>query len=431
MARTTSFITAQLIQGHQGYCSGKKRLFHGSEACRSVLVSHAKTIGLFKYHAPPDHMPAGVSLEERWHIWIGQERLRRLSWAIYEYDSSVSYLHHMRPYITVGDVIGDLPCSRAHWEAETAHSWAALHPWGSVPNPKPFRETIRSFFDGTPNPISRITEDSHRQYILLTLIRMLWTKQEISRSPICDLLDRHDWANDRRGLLDAINTFPMHPSATTVVSSSTLHEQGLIARMVQIVHLSNLYGAGDLMDLIHRLVRPSLDHKPVEEGLLRWARRDLQRVRQMAYHAAQILAVVRHFASNLPLEPFNVFHAGVILWCMTALLPQVSGRSIDTTASSEAILPIRLDHLAKEEIDVTVQNIQDWIRSGGNNGISLFSIPDICSSDGQRRVLDLTADILNNMTVWGVARSFRKVVLELRKRQPLGYNATSPTPLPW
>jgi hypothetical protein len=38
-------------------------------------------MGLFHYRAPP--APENVTLEERWHIWVGQEKFRRLGWAVY------------------------------------------------------------------------------------------------------------------------------------------------------------------------------------------------------------------------------------------------------------------------------------------------------------------------------------------------------------
>src|ERR1700761_1913137 len=105
---TLSYISTQLIQGHQGYSSGRRRLFDCSEKYRSALVNNAKRLGLFKYHAPLELVQNAKTLQERWHVWIKQESLRRLAWAIYEYDSSVSFLHNNRSYITVGDMALDL-----------------------------------------------------------------------------------------------------------------------------------------------------------------------------------------------------------------------------------------------------------------------------------------------------------------------------------
>jgi hypothetical protein len=360
-------------------------------------------------------------------VWISQESLRRLARAVYEYDSSVSFLHNNRPYITVGDMVLDLPCSAAHWEAETCQSWASLHPWGYVPVLMSFRTTIRILFDNTPNPISKIAEESHRRLIILTLIRMLWTVKEIRRSPIADLVDSTHWVEDRRSLLHGINMFGEFPFSTAVAASQTSDQVVLIARRMQIVHLANLYGARDLMDLIYRLVRPSSDSKVAEQGLISWAKHDPKMVREAAFHAAQTLTIIRHFPSNLSLEAFNTFHAGVVLWCASALLPEIQSQSesqneplmtSNPTSTSKTAVSIRLDTLPKEDGDTTTRITQNWIQTGGTNNISIFGIPDLCGPVGQARVLDLTADMLKNMTVWGVAQSLRKVILELRHRQP-------------
>jgi len=82
--RTESYLTAQLLQGLHGYCSGNKRLFELSESFRNNLIHHAKCMGLFRQR--PDNDPGGIlgrSAEERWSDWIHQERLCRLGWAVY------------------------------------------------------------------------------------------------------------------------------------------------------------------------------------------------------------------------------------------------------------------------------------------------------------------------------------------------------------
>lgn len=38
-------------------------------------------MGLFREHLPL--IKDGVTVTERWHSWLGQERLRRLAWAVY------------------------------------------------------------------------------------------------------------------------------------------------------------------------------------------------------------------------------------------------------------------------------------------------------------------------------------------------------------
>ncbi|KEF63427.1 uncharacterized protein A1O9_01405 [Exophiala aquamarina CBS 119918] len=411
------YITAQLLQGTHGYCSGSKRLLETAECWRSALVNTAKSTGLFNYEPAQHLLSECKSAEERWKVWIGQERRRRLSWAVYEYDSSVSYLHNIRPYVTVGDMILDLPSSPPHWEAETAYSWAALHPWGPGPKYSAFRSTIRHFFDGTADPLSRLDEDNQRLPIMLTLIRMLWTVKEIRRSPICDLIDNSHWVNDARSLLKGINMFQESIVSLTASAKCTVDQILQAVRRAQMVHLAHLYGAGDLLDLVYVMIRQSPARDTAQERLRQWAKHDARRVRHVAFHAAQILALVRHWPGNAPLESFNVFHAGVVLCCMCVLLP--------SNQTSEVVFPraraddaVRLDHLAMDQNDPRMNSIQAWVRDGGHRTVCIFGINDLTITMAQRQVLELTAEILGNMQVWGVSQYFRKIILDLSRKTP-------------
>lgn len=111
--RTRSYLTAQLLQGTVGFCSGNERLFELSESYRSTLVHHAKCMGLFRFETIKPTR-AETSLETAWQKWIGEEELRRLGWAIYKYDASVSYLHNNRPFLSTGDINLDLPAPSDH-----------------------------------------------------------------------------------------------------------------------------------------------------------------------------------------------------------------------------------------------------------------------------------------------------------------------------
>jgi hypothetical protein len=389
-------------------------------------------MGLFNYRPPPQLVQKANTLQERWYIWTRQETLRRLAYAVYEYDSALSNIHNNRPYVTVGDMLLDLPSSAAHWEAETPQSWAALHTWDIVPSPNPFREMIEPFFQNVPLPMSNLAEDCYRQLLILTFIRMLWTMKEIKRSPLCGLGNLGHWLNNRHSLLRRINMLQEFPYSTATTANHTSDQLVLIAQRAQVVHLANFYGAGDLMDLVYRLVRPSSDNKAAERGLIHWAKQEPTRVRETMFHAAQTLALVRHFPSNTPLESFNVFHAGIVLWSMCTLFPQTrrqiesqsqTGSSFHTPSTfssntgSTVISSIRLDHLSKQDNGAHTEAIQQWIQTGSTKSVSIFGIPDLCDPAGQIRVLELSADILKNMTVWGVAQSLRRVLLELRQRQ--------------
>jgi Fungal specific transcription factor domain len=84
-------------------------------------------MGLFR-HENQKSTVRKTSVEEEWHDWIEEESLRRLGWAVYKYDASVAYLHNNRPFLSTGDINLNMPASAEHWAAESAYTWADLHP---------------------------------------------------------------------------------------------------------------------------------------------------------------------------------------------------------------------------------------------------------------------------------------------------------------
>ena len=244
--RTGSHLTAQLLQGTHGYCSGNERLFELSESCRSTLVHHAKCMGLF--HADVNK-PSGpdTTTDKSWHQWIDAERLRRLGWAVYKYDASVAYLHNNRPFLSTGDINLNLPSSIEHWNAESAQAWASLHPWTrAVPVSPRLRPTIRLMFDGTTNPLQKIADDEHIFLVVITLVRMLWTLKEIRSSPINDLTTPAGFNDGRETLLRALDRMTIPVVAFS--KSHTRQEMSRLVHRVQLIHVAHIYGAGDLMN---------------------------------------------------------------------------------------------------------------------------------------------------------------------------------------
>jgi hypothetical protein len=389
-------------------------------------------MGLFHYEAPPPSSTG--TLEEQWRAWIKQESLRRLGWAVYvrvsipfavsgvklrrtqEYDSSVSYLHNTRPNIGLAEMNMDLPSSAEHWEAESAEAWAALQPWTDrCPKTVSFRSLIRTLFDGTEAAVSKIVDDRHGFIIILTLMRMLWSMKEVEGSPISDLIrDTDRLAESRKHLLEVLDRFL--PLGAALSSAYTRKARTNIVHKAQIVHMAHLYGAGDLMDWLYPLVRGGKAAENVKTRMVRWASQDIARVRRVTYHSAQALALIRQYPYNMPLEAFNAFHAGVVLWCMTDLLPQDSyGIQGDR---------LRLDQLASPE-DPASDPVRTWIRDGGQYVLWLYGVPAFGCEGSRHQILEQTAEILERMRVWGISQNFLKVILGL-----LEIESPSPTEPP-
>ena len=144
-----------------GYCVGNKRLYTYSESLRASVINNARCMGIFSYRPPPPPSPDHRSLEERWRTWVAQERLRRLAWGVYEHDTLPSFFRHTPFLIGSGEMTVDLPSTTAHWEADTALSWAALNPMVETPKTIPFYPTLTAFLEGTPDVFGKLGEDQH------------------------------------------------------------------------------------------------------------------------------------------------------------------------------------------------------------------------------------------------------------------------------
>jgi hypothetical protein len=403
--RTGPYLTAQLLQGTHGYCTGSERLFELSESCRSTLLHEAKCMGLFRSEAPAP-VQANLPLEDAWRRWIEAEKLRRLGWVVYMYDASVAYLLNNRPFLSIGDINLNLPASSEQWAAETAQAWAALHPSKTYPTNLPLRPTIRMLFDGTQNAVEKIADEGHRFLVVLTLVRMLWSLKESRSSPLNDLIMPVPFDDGRTNLLHVLDSM-----SVPMVAFSKSHTKTEIDRLVhrmRLIHLAHIYGAGDLMNWLYPYLRHGPEAENAADRMRQWGFEDAQRTREVAYHSAQILGLVRNFPNGMPLEPYLIFHAGVVLSCVATLLA--------TCLPSTHGPPLQLDQLDQGDGSLSRRHLH-WIANGGSQCVSIFGTRSLCSPTGRQEVLDQTAALLKRQKVWGIARNLEQVVLSLRGRE--------------
>lgn len=271
---------------------------------------------------------------------------------------------------------------------------------------------MRKFFDpAEKDPFSRITDEQHRHLIILTLMRMLWTLKEIKGSPICELVDLNDHqGRDQRNLLKVVDTFESATQSSTIARRTLQMET---ARRYQLVHVAHFFAAGNLMDWLYPLLRGGAETVRAKEPMKKWAGENPSRVRELAFHSAQVLAVIRKYPCNLPLEAFNAFHAGVVLWCMALLLRQDLQPQAGRTA-------IRLDQLTEGHESSNQELVDRWILEGGPWIVGAYGVPVLASPTGCLQVLEQTAEILRNMRVWGIAQNFLNVIMELLDTQASG-----------
>ncbi|KAL2678328.1 hypothetical protein Neosp_009073 [[Neocosmospora] mangrovei] len=426
VTRSEHYLTAQLLQAIGGRASGHRRLFNHSRDLRSMLVQNARQAGLFQEPTSRcvsvDDNDNDGSPESRWLGWVAAERRRRLGWAIYDLDATASILHNERPTFSMGDMVLSLPDEAARWEAPTAYSWMALHPWHPPQEERlDFRRMARGCFELSVAQDMQLTDDQHLHIVTITLARFLWSIKELQASPLMDAVpEQWPLVAHKRTLLEKLDQFRACPDVGKAVKND-----GNLRRIVQrslTIHLCHLYGAGDLMDWLPALLRTVGQHKEAKARMSRWGSEDDARLRDVAYHSAQILALSRSFPFNTPSESFYVFYAGAALWC-TAVLLESSDISRTETLNNddngddedddyEDLPTLCLDETKPENKDMD-EKIQRWICQGGTLRLRVYGVPNLGSKESRIQVLQETLDILHKMRTWELSKAFSGVMQQL------------------
>lgn len=308
-----------------------------------------------------------------------------------------------------------MPSPLSLWEAPSEQAWSALSPWSEdVPPSKPFRSAMRMILDpdGTGGS-SDTSDDETKQIMVLTLMRFFWSLKAIQGFPMIDIVAYKvplvaPLVAGQAKLLEMLDTFLRSPASAT--ATHTKDALAGMARISQIVHMGHLYAAGDLMDWLHALLHEGPGQERSRARMEEWKAESKQRVREVIYHCAQLLAIVRYYPYNSPLEPFNVFHAGVVLYCAGKMLPQGP-----TTGPEDRDTPrqsIRVDQLSTDATTIA-PGISKWIREGGPEEVTLFGVPVLACAQGRLQVLKQTAELLESMRVWGIAQNFHSVIVRL------------------
>ncbi|KAF5235272.1 hypothetical protein FAUST_7165 [Fusarium austroamericanum] len=405
-------LTAQLLFAIHGRASGHRRLFGYSRDLRSSLVRHARQAGLFHEPKLCQRLSSdeAVSTESKWQAWIAAERQRRLGWAIYDLDANVGILHNERPTFSIGDMALSLPEEDVRWEASTAFSWIALHPWQSSQEGRTdFRQAARECFDPNLSVNTQMIDDQHLYIVTITLGRFLWSIKELQASPIMDV-GPENWplVQHKRTLLLKLGQFLISPET---IKSNETKLRHVVERLL-IIHLCHLYGAGDLMDWLPALLRARGQHKEIRARMTKWGLEDGARLREVAYHSAQILALSRSFPFNCPNESFYVFYGGAALWCASTLLKE-SRRGIEADGYAvEVASVLRLDTLCARD-DGDKNQLEHWLGQAIDVRVCLFGIPDLGSEDSPIQVLQETSRILENMRVWELPKGFNEFIRQL------------------
>lgn len=432
-ARTADYVTAQVLGVFFGICSGNKRHFELSESSRSTLISQGAAIGLFDEIKPASSIdPSSANL---WESWIHEEKLCRLGWAIYvrqpaslepwslaynkqDVDASVTFLLNKRPFLSISSMRLQLPSSEDLWEADSAQAWASLHPSSPLAPPrKSFVIVLSRIFSGSGHACAHDLGDlQHRHILVLTLARMVWSWKEIQTTPGVQhgrlpLEHFQDTKQDILTTLDGLRATMSRESWRLQLPSSA---RALLQSSL-IIHMSHLYAADDVMDWFYPLIRRGHVAARWKARAAQWAAKNPVKVREVAYHSGQILAISRNHPRNSPTEVFATFHAGLYMWLISSLWQEQQAGT--NAPAGEYTLDVRLDQLDIEMDEGSSSNsVTAWILDGSsaaNPLVSIHSVPDLAGIDGPRQVLDLVTKLLERMKVWKVSQNLLEIILGL------------------
>lgn len=322
--------------------------------------------------------------------------------------------------MSVGDILLSLPEDEACWDAASAHAWMSFVPQRSnLDDALTFRVAMRSCFDMSLASTIQLRDPQHLHLIVITLTRFLWSIKELQASPIIDVVpERWPLVSHKVALLEQLDKFSA--SLSTLRATNDDKELSRQVERTSIIHLCHLYGANDLMDWLPALLRSSGMNKVAKERMKNWALEDPVRLRKVAYHSAQIMAISRDFPFNGPYEPFHVFYAGSALWCIASQLPEPD----EDGASHNSEAPILLDrHFMDGDVDHL--KVLQWIQEGGMDTlVGLYGVPVLGGQSSCVQALEETIRILHNMRRWDLSTAFVNVLRQLLRAESVHSQAS-------
>lgn len=330
----------------------------------------------------------------------------------------MTFLLNKRPFLSISSMRLQLPSSENLWEADSSQAWASLHPSSPLaPRRKSFETILNRIFSGSGYDHGRDPGDlQHRLIFTLTLARMVWSWKEIQTTPGVQhgrLPTRHfqDTKQDILTTLDGLRATMLRTSWRLQLPSSA----GALLQSSLIIHMSHLYAADDVMDWFYPLIRRGHIAARWKSRAAQWAAQNPAKVREVAYHSAQILAITGNYPSKFPTEVFATFHARLYLWLISSLWQeQHAGTDLPAWKNK---LEIRLDQLDIEMDEESYSSdIAPWIIDGGsaaNLRVSIHSVPDLAGVYGPRQVLNIVAKLLERMKVWRVSQNLLQIIMGL------------------
>lgn len=314
-------------------------------------------------------------------------------------------MRNARPYILLHDLNMDLPCLSKHWTAGSVHAWTALHPWTKeCPPTDSFATCISRVVESPADAHSEYDDDYVRFIIGNVLNRLIWDNKEATTHQAALRLGTYNaLLNGKDELLNILDIFtsPMHGYPCF----STKPRTELAIQLRSLVNITHGLADGAVMcDLFGIMLwHDESSAAPARRQIQMYIKDNPRHSRSLLFSTAQQVTIGRLYPCNHPQEAWNVFHAGIGVFVMSTLLAEEYSVP-STSCSSNTNLPVcNLDWQGAPDGHEAMA-IRDWIQNGGPSLVRMHGVPDVLSALGARQALQQTAEVLSNMSVWGIKR---------------------------
>ncbi|KAH8820153.1 fungal-specific transcription factor domain-containing protein [Xylogone sp. PMI_703] len=397
--------------------SGNRQLYQDADRSRGILVGSLRGMGLLKSRISieiekGDFQPSTTEdpdeVKTEWLQWRDQEQEKRVTWASFEYDCSLSTLTGRRGAVDLGELPRSLPCTEALWEASSAQAWRTF-----TRNSLSFcfgisvAEALQCTTSGKPTP--RGLSSWGKRLCSQVIGRLLWDLKQLEVVSLPGTLRLPSLLSVQRqvkiSLLQGFDN--LSPDVKNPGSNKELIDYNITQL---ITHYCNLYSAEDLMELVVFIVRnTTMRHTSSEFHHTDAAKRHLKarfssdpcRTRRLIWHAAQIIAVANQYLVSAPCEILRIFMGCIFLMAFAKYGPGILDLDINNRRQ-----PVKLDEI--DELGSKNQVVAEWISSGGPASIAGFD--NIYNEEFATHISLRTQSLLQRIQFWGLSHKFIKIL---------------------
>ncbi|KAK5075678.1 hypothetical protein LTR70_010026 [Exophiala xenobiotica] len=140
--RNPAYIAAMCFHQIHSLGSGNRRLYELADASRGLLVTSLRGLSILSsdreaHNNNDDFLDlkryTAAELEQAWIRWRDKEMEKRVAWAVFEFDCTLSTMTGKRGTFSIAELPAKLPCSESLCETHSAKAWASMISFATSP----------------------------------------------------------------------------------------------------------------------------------------------------------------------------------------------------------------------------------------------------------------------------------------------------------